>query len=598
MSTNPIDKNSTPKPTGSLEELFRHHLGEEAAVPPRPMLWDQIDNSLLIKQNETYRKRLVATRWVAAASLFLATLAGTGWWSTHDSHLGEGTVATTSRSAASGTNASTAENAATGNTGSGTSTNDALNQSAASASQAASVAAASGSGTATGAANGQGIAPRNLATDGSADAATQAGSSAAAQRAAIATLGNAAGRHTGFGAMPTHNGLNNASAATGYSARYNSGTRATEAASARPTAANVPVATTGPDAIANQTKSADDKAALGNTGMAGLAPSVSGQALAATSGAATAAPAAAAAGVAAGLEGASTVTALAQTTTAAMPEQVSLLAARTAALNMATADALPNGLTALALPEPEPAAISHRWHYGATYTAGLFNPNINFSRKGIEPEHDYNPALGPDSPALTEAAGTQYRQNLRPGFSQRIALLATRHLTGHWSLSTGAEFMQATAKSATATSFVGEQLPDLGLTSTGPLHTTDFRYSLASIPVEVRYSNPVKRGWSLYGRLGGVVSALLGVRSEVEDNPEATRTYSILSAGTPYRRAVVSLRGAAGTQFRNNTGKWAFTLGPVAEIGLTSMNAHPVQSYLAQSHAYSFGLEAGVEFGK
>ena len=54
---------------------------------------------------------------------------------------------------------------------------------------------------------------------------------------------------------------------------------------------------------------------------------------------------------------------------------------------------------------------------------------------------------------------------------------------------------------------------------------------MASIPVEVRYDNPVKRGWSLYGRLGGVVSALLGVRSEVEGAPEATRTYSLASSG-------------------------------------------------------------------
>ncbi|WP_460504252.1 hypothetical protein, partial [Hymenobacter agri] len=76
MSANPIENNDTPKTTGSLEELFRHHLGEEAAVPPRPMLWDQIDNSLLIRQNEQYRRRLVATRWVAAASLLLASLAG------------------------------------------------------------------------------------------------------------------------------------------------------------------------------------------------------------------------------------------------------------------------------------------------------------------------------------------------------------------------------------------------------------------------------------------------------------------------------------------------------------------------------------------
>jgi len=36
----------------------------------------------------------------------------------------------------------------------------------------------------------------------------------------------------------------------------------------------------------------------------------------------------------------------------------------------------------------------------------------------------------------------------------------------------------------------------------------------------------------------------------------------------------------------------------MAEIGLVSLNAHPVQSYLAQSRAYSFGIEASVEFGR
>src|SRR6476469_7547853 len=102
MSANPLENNSTPKTTGSLEELFRHHLGEEAAVPPRPMLWDQIDNSLLIRQNEQYRRRLVATRWVAAASLLLATLAGTGWWAGRTGLVGSPEMATVNSPAANG----------------------------------------------------------------------------------------------------------------------------------------------------------------------------------------------------------------------------------------------------------------------------------------------------------------------------------------------------------------------------------------------------------------------------------------------------------------------------------------------------------------
>jgi hypothetical protein len=281
-------------------------------------------------------------------------------------------------------------------------------------------------------------------------------------------------------------------------------------------------------------------------------------------------------------------------------QQMSFLTSRTASLSLNASETVPNGLTALALPEPEPlpATDAHKWHYGATYTVGAFNPNINFSRNGVAAEYDYNPALGAESPALTEAAATQYREHLRSGLSQRLALLATRRLTGRWSLRTGAEFSQASAKSASSLSFVGEQIPDLGQSLTGNLRTTDFRYRLASIPVEVRYADPVKRGWSLYGRLGGVVSALLGVRSEVEGEPEATKTYSIASASGPYRRLLGSVRGGVGAQYRPGTGNWAFSLGPVGELGLVPLNAHPAQSYLAQSRPYSFGVEAGVEFGR
>ncbi|GAC1592874.1 MAG: hypothetical protein NVS3B25_13990 [Hymenobacter sp.] len=284
-----------------------------------------------------------------------------------------------------------------------------------------------------------------------------------------------------------------------------------------------------------------------------------------------------------------------------VPAQVAALAARPAALSLRAAAALPSGLAALSLPDAAPLgapAVSRRWQYSASYTAGLFNPNVNFSRAGIEPEFGYNPALGAGSPALTEAAAAQYRENLRPGLSHRLALLATRHLAGRWSLSTGAEFSQAAAKSASGAAFVGEQLLDLGQAGSGALHPTAFRYRIASIPVEVRYGNPVKRGWSLYGRLGGAVSALLGVRSDVDGSPEATRTYSIMSAGSPYRRVLGSLRGAAGARFRSGTGNWAVSLGPVADLGLVPLNAHPAQSFLAQSRPYGFGLEASVEFGR
>ena len=69
-------------------------------------------------------------------------------------------------------------------------------------------------------------------------------------------------------------------------------------------------------------------------------------------------------------------------------------------------------------------------------------------------------------------------------------------------------------------------------------------------------------------------------------------------SSTPYRRLTSSVRGAAGARFSSGTGHWAFSLGPVAELGLVSLNAHPVQRYFAQSHPYSVGLEAAVEFGR
>ncbi|GAB3855004.1 hypothetical protein GCM10028822_25590 [Hymenobacter terrigena] len=580
MSVNPIEDNSTPKTTGSLEELFRHHLGEEAAVPPRPMLWDQIDNSLLIRQNETYRRRLVAMRWVAAASLLLATLAGTGWWANRTDVLGGAEMA-----ANIGTQLGRANNADTLGIKEVASQSD--------ASLAANNSAAGTSGAAT---SGKASINNGTSTNNNSNV-TSAGNQGFATTNRPAVAAATQGKYTGFGPASTAR-YSAGKLSMAESASQNGLTpegRTATAASTVAIAANETL-TSVTNLAAAQAKS-EESTSNQNTGRMLAAADVAGTTVAGTS--------AVAGGGMAGATGSgvAATTSLAATTASAATvasEEVSLLAARQSSLSLANAGALPNGLATVPV-EELPAVDAHRWHYGASYTAGVFNPNVNFSRAGIEPEFDYDrgAAFGTDSPKLTEIAATEYRNNLRPGLSQRIALLATRHLRGHWSLSTGAEFSQATAQSASSSSFVGEQLFDLGQAGTKhQLRTTDFRYSMASIPLEVRYSNPVKRGWSLYGRLGGVVTALLGVRSDVQGDPEASRTYSIASTGGPYRRVMGSLRGAAGTQFRTSTGKWAFTMGPVAEIGLVALNAHPVQSYFAQSHPYSFGLEAGVEFGR
>ncbi|WP_216690525.1 hypothetical protein [Hymenobacter siberiensis] len=552
MSANPIENNPTPKTTGSLEELFRHHLGEEAAAPPRPMLWDQIDNSLLIRQNETYRRRLAATRWVAAASLLLATLAGTGWWAGRTSVLGTSEEMATNSRTATAPPVGRATTVATLGLKDVAGPTGASNSNTPVASQPSSATLAASPGYA----NGTGVAATNS-------------------------------KYTGFGPAST--------------VRYSAGQ--TGLAAGDGTAAATIAAVSASETAASATNPATDQPSAGEQSANQLADRM--LAAADVAGTAAAGTSAVLGGGAAGAMGSGVAATISVAATAASaatvaPEEMSLLAVRQTSLGLANATTLPNGLATVAM-DDLPAAAAQRWTYGASYTAGVFNPNVNFSRAGIEPAFDYDrgPAFGTDSPTLTEIAATEYRNNLRPGLSQRIALLATRHLRGHWSLSTGAEFTQATAQSASSASFVGEQLFDLGQAGTSrPLHTTDFRYSMGSIPLEVRYSNPMKHGWSLYGRLGGVVTALLGVRSDVEGDPEATRTYSIASTGGPYRRVTGSLRGAAGTQFRTSTGKWAFTMGPVAEIGLLAMNAHPVQNYFAQSHPYSFGLEAGVEFGR
>jgi hypothetical protein len=586
MSANPIDDNTTPKTTGSLEELFRHHLGEEAAVPPRPMLWDQIDNSLLTRQNEVYRKRLVATRWVAAASLLLASLAGAGWWVQRDGSFGRTEVAMATGPAAAGSrrNVRTATVAARNGAAENGGQRKAADQ----------LPAAVAAGTA-----------RKTSGTYAAPETANNGRTGSSEKASVSSeyfAANSAPNGTGPGTSPAQNGVENIASAAGRAA----GVRTALGATAMRARAAV-VARTNSEASSHTTQTAvaadrnRSAASLGSAAETGMLATGAVPAAPTVASAASAASVGASAGLSTGLASASpaaTSAALTEGTAAAGAQQVGLLAARPTALSLAGPESLPNGLATLSLPKPTPAATLGKWHYGFAYTVAAFNPNVNFSRKGIESDFDYNPALGPDSPELTEGAAAQYRENLRPGLSQRIALLATRHLKGHWSASTGLEFTQATAKSASTASFVGEQLYDLGLYTNGALRTTDFRYRMAGLPLEVSYSNPVKRGWSIYGRLGGVVSALLGVRSEVDGEPEATKTYSVATAGGPYRRVLGSLRGAMGAQFRPAAGNWALTLGPTAEMGLVPLNAHPAQSFLAQSRPYSFGMEAGVAFGR
>ena len=587
MSANPIEDNATPKTTGSLEELFRHHLGEEAAVPPRPMLWDQIDNSLLIKQNESYRRRLVATRWVAAASLLLATMAGTGWWAGRTGLVGGPEMATATGPATTGAQS----NQGASRTDFGPAGN---------ADSMGSAAATNGAIASTATDNAQQAAAEYVNRNGQRGTVGRNGLGRSSSVQGLASVQPAAA----YGRRLSSAGETVSATYSRFSRQGVTGSTGSEAATIASAAANEAVATSA-GSVAMQSlrvpaSSGDALPSSGNTpgavALGGTAAAAGAGATLAAGGAGTVAAAAPATGMASAASLSASVAAAPAVALGA--EETSLLASNTVALGTveAPASVLPGALAA----GPEPAELAlgtHRWQYGASYTASAFNPNINFSREGIDPEFGYNPVLGPAE--LTEKAATEYRQNLRAGLSQRLALTVARRLRGHWSVGTGVEFTKAHAQSASTVAFVGEQLADGGQTvGSGQRRTTDFSYTMAGLPLELRYSNPAKHGWSLYGRLGGVVTALLGNRSEVAGRPEVTQTYSISSASTPYRRLTSSVRGAAGARFSPGAGHWAFSMGPVAELGLVSLNAHPVQSYFAQSRPYSVGLEAAVEFGR
>ncbi|MGI4862951.1 MAG: hypothetical protein ACRYFZ_03455 [Janthinobacterium lividum] len=564
---------SQPPPKGSLEELFRHHLleSEAAAVPPRPLLWDQIDNSLLLAENEKYRRRLLVHRWGMAASLLLAAMAGGGWW--HSQQAAAPTLASAqpqreaARRAVAG--AVPTANATRGSVALATTTT--------SATASTSTQRDAGAMAADAATTGQAVTGRAATATSSNTLGTsleQAASQPKSTRLALAHL-------TGHGhghAEPNAGTLTYATAAQGAGRSTHRGHQVTGAMPAHTATFSSPNA----DAIAATTTSSsvDSPSTLAAVGQPGLRVEA----------------------------------ALPEADFAENPAEVTLadsrmggeanLSGRLATLAMAPTAGLPAELALKELPAPVPT-LRRNWRYGAEYAISAFQPNIDFNRSTA----DYNTALGFNTVSLTRAAAAEYRANLRPGLSQRLTVRATRWLGGHWSLSTGVEVAQQEAYSATSAAFTGEQLADLSSFATGPgagaspsyasrdLHDSSFRYRSMGIPVELQYDNQAKAGLSFYGRLGAIVSALLSVRSEVAGSPEATRTYSFASASTPYRRITALLRGSAGVRYRPAGRTWGLNVGPTAEAGVQSLNAETDRSFLQQRRPYSVGIEAGIEFG-
>ena len=520
---------STP-PKGSLEELFRHHLleSEAAAVRPRPQVWEQVDNTLLLAQNEKYKRRLLAYRWAMAASLLLASLAGGGWWRSQHNAGPTTTLAQATtrpvRAPQSGTVVAVAP--------SSTVNSSAIDQTATLPASAHSV-----------------------TIDVLASAARQRAATKYAASSASPTYGYAPGRPSPIG-------------------------------SARATL------------LAPQAATASQLAAADATGL----PAASGTRSAATS-VATLANASELSLAGASVRATTEATALVPA--ALTPAAEATLAARWASLAAPAAAGLPANLPEVALAPGPPLELARAWHYGLSYSASAYQPNIDWTKPAVA----YNNVLGFSSTSTTRSAAAEYRDNLHAGLGQRLSLWATRRLgNGRWSLRTGLEVAQNTATSASSVAFVGEQVADISYTQAGMaampgstarrLQRTSFRYRSVSVPAELRYSNPLKTGFSFYGRVGAFVSALLNVRSEVEGSPEATRTYTLQSASTPYRPFSSGLRGGAGIQYRPPGHQWSFNFGPVAELGILSLNADPSQNFWGQQRPYSFGLEAGMELGR
>ena len=510
---------------GSLEDLFHHHLAH-AEAPPRPVLWEQIDNALLVRQNETYRRRLAATRWVAAASLLLATLAGgAGWWA---------------RQAPPGSPGATAVPAAM-------------------ASRAGSVnlSAANSDATANRLAAGQPLAARAAYATGATSSDSRWSPGYAAARAPAAGTGPG-GAAASFQA-PAH-----ASGARGNrSAAFGAESTAGEAAFA---------------SSATGQRGAVYRPALNTYAAAGAGMNSQGPGYAA------------------------------EDTPAQFAAGWNALAQRPATLaGDLPASTLPARLAAVAMVPNIAAALLRRWQFGVSVASGVFSPNADFSQEGstMAPTASipYSVAASTSAVALANRSAAEYRQYLHGGLDQRVAVRATRLLGGRWALRTGLELGQHEAQSATSNSFVGKSLPTYyacntaALAPASTLHATSFRYRTVGVPVEVRYANPIKHGWSGYGHLGAIVGALLSVRSEVAGEPNATKDYPLAAAGSPYRRLLTTLRGGAGVQYRAAAGRWALSAGPTAEIGVLSLNTQPVQDFVNQRRPYSVGLEAAVDFG-
>ncbi|UOQ53415.1 hypothetical protein [Hymenobacter cellulosivorans] len=520
----------TPEPTGDLEQLFRQKLGE-AEVAPRMNLWEQIDHELLVQQNETFRRRLVWHRWVAAACILL--FLGAGSWLTmrqSDRATLAGAVASAPAASAKQHAANTAADAPAGTANP---TSDLYLGEAAAASLAAMIAGPTEADMASGG---------SLQTLQPGATATAAPTARGADRSANVLRGSGAvsGAY-GSASSLSYDGVATTTAGSFYDRIV---------AAARPVGAG---GATWLTALNSQ------KVAL------------------------------------AGLTGNSRP----DTLKPALPSAPTMMAAQLpAALQEET--------------KPEAAARPKRWRLMGGYAASAYNPNMSFAATpaAVTYANSVNGSVAAARTASTyEQAAHEYRQYLRPGFAQRVALTASYAASKHLTVSAGLAVAEQRATSQTSYYFLDGKMPVVEARAASRPSTNDFltppqpvkvrtaqyRYRTAGIPVSVRYGS-AKPGWSLYAKVGAAVNVLFNTRSELEGVPEATTSYTLKSVNSPYRKVQGSVNTGGGVRYQPGAASWSVAVGPTAEAGLSTLNTDAVRSNY-QARPYAVGLEASVEFG-
>ncbi|MCB2376278.1 hypothetical protein LGH70_01705 [Hymenobacter sp. BT635] len=529
----------TPEPTGDLEQLFRQKLGD-AEVAPRMHLWEQIDHELLVQQNDTFRRRLVWHRWVAAACILLFLGAGT-WFSLRPATTGEPVVASTQ----SANSASSAVDAAPGYSLGSTAGSESL----AVTTEPASAAEAGGIG--------------SLAEIG------------AALHSAIAGPAPEEGRPQTLAA-----------------ARQNA---AVEAAFL---AANPALTTTGYSApagfdpiLAQPTGTFFDRVVAGRAAYSGTAASSSAW-LAGQSGSGSSLVSSAAVPTILRLGQPDTLklalptapaSAVAQAYPAEepQPEKTPARPKRWRLMGAYAASAYnPNMSFGSGAVATATNSVSGG-NPGAFRAAAAYEQAANEYRRNLRPGFAQRVALVGSYAATrrwTLSAGVEVAEQ------RATSQTSYNFLDGKMPV---VEISAASKDLGNGYSLTPPPAPQL--------RTAQYRYRTAGVPVSVRYGSQ-RKGVSLYAKVGAAVNVLFNSRSELVGLPESTTSYSLTSTDSPYRKVQTSVNGGAGVRYQPAAGQWSLALGPMAEAGLSTLNSNAAQSS-SQVRPYAIGMEASVEFG-